>query len=166
MFSATAVGGSAVGFQNDTQRRDVEQFMLAFDSNLAPVVGQQVTLDGDAAPAVAGPRVDRARWRAPRRASATWSSKGTVAGVPRGWVRLAGGSSRAIAAAEPPISDGALRALAATSGQEITFTCVPPGSGQRIGVDRDGDGFFDQDEIDAGTDPGRCRQHAAVVWRP
>ena len=32
------------GFQNDTQRRQVEQFLLAFDSDLAPIVGQQITL--------------------------------------------------------------------------------------------------------------------------
>jgi hypothetical protein len=36
----------------------------------------------------------------------------------------------------------------------VTFTCVPPGSGERIGVDRDGDGVWDGDERDAHTDPG------------
>jgi hypothetical protein len=46
-----------------------------------------------------------------------------------------------------------VRALANTPGQELTFTCVPPGSGERIGVDRDEDGFYDRDELDAGTDP-------------
>jgi hypothetical protein len=35
----------------------------------------------------------------------------------------------------------------------VTYTCVPPGSGQRIGVDRDGDGFWDGDERDAHSDP-------------
>jgi hypothetical protein len=35
----------------------------------------------------------------------------------------------------------------------VTFTCVPPGSGERIGVDRDGDGAWDGDERDAHTDP-------------
>ena len=29
-------------------------------------------------------------------------------------------------------SDSALRALAAVPGQEVTYTCVPPGSGSRI----------------------------------
>src|SRR5262249_11089591 len=46
-----------------------------------------------------------------------------------------------------------VRNLAATAGQEITFTCVPPGSGIRIGVDRDLDGVFDSREIDCQTDP-------------
>jgi hypothetical protein len=31
-------------------------------------------------------------------------------------------------------TDASLRALAATSGQEVTYTCVPPGSGRRIGL--------------------------------
>jgi hypothetical protein len=34
----------------------------------------------------------------------------------------------------------------------VTFTCVPRGSGQRIGIDRDGDGILDGDERDARTD--------------
>jgi hypothetical protein len=35
----------------------------------------------------------------------------------------------------------------------LTYSAVPPGSGPRIGVDRDADGWYDADEIDAGTDP-------------
>ncbi|MCL7421583.1 MAG: beta-propeller fold lactonase family protein [Methylobacter sp.] len=40
-----------------TLRRDIETFLLAFDSNLAPIVGQQATLTKSNA-AVAGPRID------------------------------------------------------------------------------------------------------------
>jgi len=46
----------------------------------------------------------------------------------------------------------ALRALA-TPGSEITFTVVPRGSGHRIGVDRDDDGFGDTTEREFGSDP-------------
>src|SRR5262249_27615887 len=54
----TSAFGGLVGFAGgDPQRRDVEQFLLAFDSDLAPVVGQQVTLRSDNA-AAAGPRID------------------------------------------------------------------------------------------------------------
>ena len=42
---------------------------------------------------------------------------------------------------------------AAGPGEELTFTTVPTGTQTRIGIDRDEDGAFDQDEIDAGTDP-------------
>jgi hypothetical protein len=43
--------------------------------------------------------------------------------------------------------------LATHSNVPVTYTCVPPGSGQRIGVDRDGDGFWDGDERAAHADP-------------
>jgi hypothetical protein len=33
-----------------------------------------------------------------------------------------------------PLSDGALRALAAVSGQEVTYTATTPGSGARIAL--------------------------------
>src|ERR1043166_3330000 len=56
VFNAGA--GGRVGFAGgDPQRRDVEQFLLAFDTDLAPIVGQQVTLDAGNA-AAAGPRID------------------------------------------------------------------------------------------------------------
>ncbi len=53
--------------------------------------------------------------------------------------------------AAPPTGDGARRLLARF--RPVTFTSVPPGSGERIGVDRDGDGAWDGDERDAHTDP-------------
>ena len=56
VFNPASTG--LVGFsEGDPQRRDVEQFLLAFDNDLAPIVGQQVTLRADNASAVA-PRID------------------------------------------------------------------------------------------------------------
>ena len=161
VFSGHSFGGSAVGFQNNTQRRNVEQFVLAFDTNFAPAVGQQVTLDAAGA-SVAGPRVSVLETRAAV-GDCDLVAKATVGGTPRGWVLQAGGLFQSDRAAEAPVSDAALRALAQTAGQEITFTCVPPGSGQRIGVDRDDDGFFDLDEIDAGTDPADPASYPGAV---
>jgi YVTN family beta-propeller protein len=42
---------------------------------------------------------------------------------------------------------------AAGTGTEITFTAVPVGTQTRIGVDRDLDGFLDQDELDSCANP-------------
>ena len=123
--------------------------MLAFDTNLAPVVGQQITLDATNA-GVVGPRIDLLIARA---------GAGECDLIVEGRRRRRGarldaqrgaGSSSAIAPPSRRSSDAALRALAATAGQELTYTCVPPGSGQRVGIDRDEDGFLDRDELDAG----------------
>ena len=65
----------------------------------------------------------------------------------------ASGTFQSDRASEPPLTDAQLRAQAADAGQERTYLCVPPGSGVRVGIDRDEDGFFDRDEIDAGSDP-------------
>jgi hypothetical protein len=54
--------------------------------------------------------------------------------------------------AEAVLDAASLRDMAA-SGGELTFLAAPVGSGQRMGLDRDGDGFFDRDEIDAGSNP-------------
>jgi hypothetical protein len=35
----------------------------------------------------------------------------------------------------------------------VTYTCVPVGSGQRIGLDSDLDGCYDATEVRRGSDP-------------
>jgi hypothetical protein len=121
-------------------RRDVEQFILAFPTDLAPIVGQQVTLTSANATAV-GPRVDLFI----QRAKAQFISK-AVGGVVKecdlvAQVALGGsikgfffdpGANNFISGDGTRVSDSALRALAATPGQEVTYTCAPPGSGVRI----------------------------------
>ena len=49
--------------------------MLAFDTDLAPIVGQQITLDDDERRRPSDPRIDLliARATPAARASATWS---------------------------------------------------------------------------------------------
>jgi hypothetical protein len=125
----------------DATRHDVEQYVLAFDSDLAPIVGQQVTLTAGNAAAV-GPRITLFE----QRAKAPFTSKllgGAVkecelvarlvqAGAVRGFLFAPGASSFAPAGGGAALSDAALRALAQTPGQEITFTCVPPGQGARL----------------------------------
>jgi YVTN family beta-propeller protein len=121
-------------------RRDVEQFMLAFDSDLAPIVGQQVTLTNGNASAV-GPRIDLLL----QRARTAFNSKilgGAVTeadvvvkvaqgGRIRSFLFDAGaGNFRGDDGSR--LTDVSLRALATQPGQEVTYTAVPPGSGARI----------------------------------
>jgi DNA-binding beta-propeller fold protein YncE len=151
VFRNDQIGGAGVGFQNNQQRRDMEQFLLAFDSNFAPVVGQQITLDATNG-GVVGPRIDLLRARA-NAGECNLIAKAVEDGEARGWMWSGSGAFLPDRAAEPPVTDGQLRALAGMAGQAITYTCVPPGSGRRAGIDRDEDGFLDGDERDAGTDP-------------
>jgi DNA-binding beta-propeller fold protein YncE len=125
----------------DGTRRDVEQYLLAFDSDLAPIVGQQVTLTGDNASA-AGPRISLLM----QRAAAPFVSKSLNGAVTECDLvahavrdrRLTGYLFDPVAGnfipddGQPRISDAALRALAAIPGQEVTYTAVTPGSGARI----------------------------------
>jgi len=121
-------------------RRDVEQFILAFPTDLAPIVGQQVTLTS-ANSSAAGPRIDLLI----QRAKAQFVSKalgGAVTECDLVAQVAQGGSVKGflfdpaannfVSGNGTRITDSALRALAATPGQEVTYTCVPPGSGGRI----------------------------------
>jgi hypothetical protein len=148
---ATGVGngGFLLGPPGEVQRRQVEAFVLAFPSNFAPIVGQQITLSADSSAAVAA-RVHLLRQRADA-GDCELIAKTTIAGAEAGFLYIGNGQFRTDRRAVPPIGGAALRLLAHV--RPVTFTCVPPGSGERIGVDRDGDGAWDGDERDAGTDP-------------
>jgi cytochrome c peroxidase len=141
------------GFQTPNEnRRDVEAFLLAFDAGMAPAVGAQVTFAGPSPPAAAIARMDTLEAQAAL-GFCDLVAKGRMSGQPRGWQRVAANSWKPDKQGEPNLTSAALRALAGP-GSEVTVTGVPPGTGTRIGVDRDRDGYLDGDELDAGSDPG------------
>jgi len=132
------------------ERDDIGRLLLAYDSNLHPIVGQQTTVTG------APPNLGSV-WLLGNRTLAgecDLVGKGVWGGVSRGMImvddKLLFKPDRAD---EPPLSLSEVATIAAGKGQAITFTCVPPGSGIRMGLDRDEDGFDDRDELDAGSDP-------------
>jgi YVTN family beta-propeller protein len=153
---------ASVFFLEQRDRTDLEQFTLAFDTTFAPIVGQQATLTATNGAAV-GAALDRMRTRAatpfilagePQARECDLVARGTIDGGDRGFLfDPAAGVYRSDRATEVPLTDAALRALAASPEQELTFTCAPPGSGRALALDRDGDGYLDRDEIDAGADP-------------
>ena len=129
---------------------NLEQFMLAFPTDLAPAVGQQVTLDG-LNQGVAGGRVGNFR----ARANATFESltlggtvtecdliaRGTIGGVPRAWLNVAGTTTYTDDTGAV-FSQSSLDTLAGTEGP-VTYTCATPGSGVRLAHNRDRDLFND-----------------------
>jgi hypothetical protein len=144
------LSASLFDITNAEQRR-LEEFMLAFDSNMAPIVGQQITVTSTTNTGVAQ-RADLLVARA-LAGDCDLVAKTTLAGEQRGGLLLSSGAFQLDRESDGQVAEADLRALALTPGQEVTYTCVPPGSGARIGLDRDGDLFFDSDELDHGTDP-------------
>jgi hypothetical protein len=125
--------------------------MLAFDTKLAPIVGQQVTLTAASLQAVAA-RIDLLMARADA-GECDLVAKGRIADDEVGLLYLGGGRFQWDRRARSAILDGHLRRLVTASDAELTYTCAPPGSGRRIGIDRDLDGALDGDERAAGSDP-------------
>ena len=151
----TSPGGIPISPAGVTAKQNLEQFMLAFDSNLAPIVGQQVTLTAASRHDVDA-RIDLLRARADA-GECELVAKGRIGHDEVGFLYLGGGRFRPDRQARPAILDRPLRHLVTGSGAALTYTCVPPGSGIRIGIDRDLDGILDGDERAAGSlsvDPG------------
>jgi len=136
-------------------RRQLASFLLAYDSNLRPVTGQQITLTG-ANSLLAGLRVDLLKARAAA-GDCDLVVKARVGGRERGYLFENGKFTQDVTSA-PALTDAQVRGLLGVFGigvqtDAVTYTCVPPGSGFRVGLDRDSDGIADGDEVAAGTDP-------------
>jgi len=139
---------------NNTKRGQVVDFVMAMDSEMAPVVGQQVTLSA-ASLADVTTRIDLLRARAmvttPRK-ECDLIVKGVINNEARGFLMLANGSYQSDRKSSV-VTDTVLRNYVNSNNQTLTFTCVPPGSGTWMGIDRNEDGRYDRDEIDAGISP-------------
>jgi DNA-binding beta-propeller fold protein YncE len=141
-----------------TLRTAIVAFLMAFDSNFAPIVGQQTTLTSlDAA--TAGPRLDLLEARATAGECDLIAKGGTILGVETGFL-FGSGRWQPSSMILPTVADHDLRALVQRGAlPALTFTCVPPGSGVRAALDRDGDGYADGDELLVHTDPANPSSH-------
>ncbi|MBI2425256.1 MAG: hypothetical protein HYV27_20690 [Candidatus Hydrogenedentes bacterium] len=82
--------------------------------------------------------------------------KGSIAGNPRGWHRLGNGAKEAntFQSDVNDVTNTLAEILAsAAPGSEVTFTVVTAGTDERVGVDRDEDGYYDYTEVQNGSDP-------------
>lgn len=133
------------------RRRDVEAFMLCFDTETHSGIGQQVTFDG----ANNGDAALIARFNQfvtiAEGGQVGLVCKGVQGGTDRGWVYAGGGTFLSDLAGQT-INATTLRTSAA-AGSELTFTLVPMAEEIRVGIDRDADGYFDRDETVAGSNP-------------
>jgi YVTN family beta-propeller protein len=137
------------GPAGDPIRRALEALFLAFDSNMAPIVGQQVTLTSALAAQV-NSRIDLLVARADV-GECDLVAKGRFGNQEVGYLYIGDGDFMPNRVGEPTIADIALRALVVGTDRELTYTCVPPNAGVRVALDRDGDTFLDGDEEACGT---------------
>jgi DNA-binding beta-propeller fold protein YncE/mono/diheme cytochrome c family protein len=132
-----------------TERLNLDAFIMRFPSDLAPIVGQQVTRTATNA-AVTNDRINLLIQRAAQNFNSLMLGgtvkecdlivKGAVGGVERGWLRQSDAQFRSDI--NELIGDVALRDSAVVNGP-LTYTCAPPGSGMRMGIDRDLDADLD-----------------------
>ncbi|MGI9274600.1 MAG: YncE family protein [Endozoicomonas sp.] len=159
-----------VGIPNDTVRQNLVEFLMESDSDLAPIVGQQITLNSNSS----GADVDRvnlliARSKAPfksklmndvlNRGGGNLSltecemiAHGRVGNDMKSYL-FADGHFTPDSSSEEAIPESSFLDVARESGNSLTFTCVPPGSGEQMALDRDLDGYLNRDEVRFGSDP-------------
>lgn len=133
-------------FSTDTIRKqNLVAFLLSFDTGTAPAVGYSLTMTASNldATALAGD------WSTlEQRAAAADIDlvlKGTIDGERRGLLyRSSTNDYRSDRTGVGPFTRAELRAKIA-AGDTLTLMGVPPGSGTRMGVDRDVDGILDGD---------------------
>ena len=131
-------------FRNDDDRRDVEAFVLAFDTGMAPSVGLQITFTGNSSrDATASDRLNLLMGQADA-GNCDLIVKGLYRGEHRGFLYVGGGMFQPDRQNDSQVSWQTLM-QSAGPGSELTFTGVPVGYGRRLGIDHNGDGKLDGD---------------------
>lgn len=154
---------SALAFSaTPTEEERLESFMLVFPTDLAPAVGQQLTLDSTNLAAVGG-RIGNLRTRANTPFDSLMLGgtvtqcdlvvRGTVGGAARSWLNTPG-TLDYVDDTGAILNETTLVALATSDGP-LTFTCATPGSGIRLAHNRDRDALNDSADNcpDAANDP-------------
>ena len=138
---------SVFQFPNNATVRNVSNFVLSFPSDLAPIVGQQVTIatanaDDASSKARVNLLVARAKVTSPRRECELVAS-GVIDGQRYSALMDSDGNFVRANSERTPSTLQQLLAAAGRSGNALTFLCAPTGAGLRIGLDRDLDGVPD-----------------------
>ena len=136
--------------EKDITRRLLHNYIMAFDTGMAPAVGRQITVSDELnkekqqllsllmTRAVAG--------------DCDLTGRGWEGSTLRGWLYRKD-TFYSDRSDQPPLPLDALLSRYRKNGEPVTFTCVPPGDGLRSALDRDMDGRLDGDELLSGSDP-------------
>ncbi|MDP6539242.1 MAG: hypothetical protein QF903_03155 [Planctomycetota bacterium] len=180
---ARFVSQPAFAVQDDQDVADVVAFLLSLTGSDLPVaregdlrhppgtdspdahaaIGRQTSVAGGGGDPRRRGRVEAAVERA-RKGAVGLVAKGRRNGERRGWFHAGGGRMQSDRDGETlgweRLFDSALE------GERLTWTEVPLSQARRVGVDRDGDGALDRDELDAGCDPADPGSTPALLAHP
>lgn len=145
-----------VGIPDELTRQGLVDYMMEFDNDLAPIVGQQITLNSQASASV----IERITLLE-QRAQTAFTSKilggditecdlialGQIDGKQRGYLfDINTKNYRSDAALEPRLSSSQLQAMAMSTTNSLTFTCTVPGKGWQSALDSNLDSTLNFDE--------------------
>ncbi len=118
-------------------------FVTAFPTNAMPAIGWQILLDAPVTPDQDADLQLMAGQHAMLPSRCDVVAKTVIAGRPKGYVLVATSPTLTFQSdTDESVTLAELYALAA-AGSCLVFTAVPPGSGERIGVNQDGDTLLD-----------------------
>jgi hypothetical protein len=125
----------------ELERRQIEQYLFAFESNLKPVVGQQITVSE----INLNKTTDRINLLIERALAgdADLVVHGVIDAEARSYLMNQSGEFRSNRSSEPALTREQLLQLVNLPGHFLTFTAAPVGSGVRLALDRDDDGEWD-----------------------
>jgi hypothetical protein len=150
-----------VGIPDEITRQGLVDYLMEFDNDLAPIVGQQITINQLSINQQTGSQASERIELLLSRAKTPFVSKilggdvtecdliarGNVAGVQRGYLFLPDENSFVSdIGSESRLSTTELMDMATSDNNSLTFTCAVPGHGWRMALDRDVDGVFNGDE--------------------
>ena len=145
-------------FPGDTEadqeafRHVFNDFVIAFDTGMAPSVGYHASFSSDSTAA----KLESLHLviEQSRAGKCDLTARAWVAGRLRGLLLGATGFESGLST-EPKLSLDGLRGKLTKHDSLVSFLCVPPGDGHRSALDRGSDGFLNEDERRAGSDPAQ-----------
>jgi hypothetical protein len=128
----------------------VFEFVTQVPTGLAPIVGQQVTLnenqqgEQDLIDLMISQALAHTQPGGPNKQKCDLVVNGVVDGEPMAWMMQNNGEF--MSDEGDFTNDQALRAISTESGNSLTYFCAPPGSGMRVALDRDEDGTLNSED--------------------
>ncbi|MBI4363791.1 MAG: T9SS type A sorting domain-containing protein, partial [Candidatus Latescibacteria bacterium] len=153
-------------FPDTNERYQIEAFVLSFDTGMAPSVGRQITIDGTTKNAPETTALLDSLYQQAEIGNCDLIAHGRIGGVMSGFHYQNRRIFISDFSDEGEIPADVLRSWATTDGGEITYLGVPTGSGYRMAIDRDRDGWRDRVELAMGTSPWDPTSSSAVETAP